>query len=57
MYGLDSNKENEQDALKLGLVHELIEFENLHSCDMIFIATPVNAIIEILQKLVICLQI
>ncbi|EIZ6925612.1 prephenate dehydrogenase [Campylobacter coli] len=52
VYGLDSSKENEQDALNLGLVHELIEFENLHLCDMIFIATPVNAIIEILQKLV-----
>lgn len=52
VYGMDLSKENEQDALRLGLIHELIEFKDLALCDMIFIATPVNAIIEILQKLV-----
>lgn len=51
VYGMDLNKENEQDALNLGLVHELIEFKDLQICDMIFIATPVNAIIELLQNL------
>lgn len=51
VYGMDLNKENEQDALNLGLVHELIEFKDLQICDIIFIATPVNAIIELLQNL------
>ncbi len=49
---MDLSKENEKDALQLGLIHELIEFKDLALCDMIFVATPVNAIIEILQKLV-----
>ncbi|HDZ4240789.1 TPA: prephenate dehydrogenase [Campylobacter jejuni] len=52
VYGMDLSKENEKDALRLGLIHELIEFKDLALCDMIFVATPVNAIIEILQKLV-----
>jgi len=51
VYGLDSSKENEREALNLGLVHELIDFDKLKLCDMIFIATPVNAIIEILKAL------
>nr|EIM4023250.1 prephenate dehydrogenase [Campylobacter jejuni] len=52
VYGMDLSKENEKDALQLGLIHELIEFKDLVLCDMIFVATPVDAIIEILQKLV-----
>ncbi|EAK7604302.1 TPA: prephenate dehydrogenase [Campylobacter jejuni] len=52
VYGMDLSKENEKDALQLGLIHELIEFKDLALCDMIFVATPVDAIIEILQKLV-----
>lgn len=51
VYGLDIDKQNEQDALNLGLIHELISFKNLKNCDMIFIATPVDAIIKILQDL------
>lgn len=51
VYGMDLNKENEQDALNLGLIHELIEFKDLQLCDMIFIATPVDSIIELLKKL------
>ncbi|HEC1538888.1 TPA: prephenate dehydrogenase [Campylobacter upsaliensis] len=51
VYGLDLDTQNAKDALKLGLIHELIGFDKLSNCDMIFIATPVNAIIEILQNL------
>lgn len=51
VYGLDIDKENEKEALNLGLIHELISFENLKNCDMVFIATPVDAIISILQNL------
>ncbi|RQD68494.1 prephenate dehydrogenase [Campylobacter hepaticus] len=53
VYGMDANKQNEEEALKLGLIHEIIEFKNLHLCDVVFIATPVDAIIKILQKLII----
>ncbi|EAK2872519.1 prephenate dehydrogenase [Campylobacter upsaliensis] len=51
VYGLDLDTQNAKDALKLGLIHELIGFDKLSNCDIIFIATPVNAIIEILQNL------
>lgn len=51
VYGLDIDKENEKESLNLGLIHELISFENLKNCDMVFIATPVDAIISILQNL------
>ncbi|MFQ6342958.1 prephenate dehydrogenase [Campylobacter sp. VTCC 70190] len=51
VYGMDLSKENENEALKLGLIHELIEFKDLALCDMIFIATPVDAIISIMQSL------
>ncbi|CAG9469266.1 prephenate dehydrogenase [Campylobacter upsaliensis] len=51
VYGLDLDAQNAKDALKLGLIHELIGFDKLSNCDIIFIATPVNAIIEILQNL------
>ncbi|KAA6226265.1 MULTISPECIES: prephenate dehydrogenase [unclassified Campylobacter] len=51
VYGLDLSKENEEEALNLGLIHELISFDKLELCDIIFIATPVDAIIELLNKL------
>lgn len=51
VYGIDSNKESEKEALHLGLIHECIAFEDLAICDMIFLATPVNAIIELFQRL------
>ncbi|TQR31282.1 prephenate dehydrogenase [Campylobacter sp. MIT 99-7217] len=51
VYGMDLNKEHEQIALELGLIHELIEFKDLKNCDIIFLATPVDAIVELLQKL------
>ncbi len=51
VYGLDISKQNEKDALNLGLIHELIAFEDLKICDLIFIATPVDAIVKILQDL------
>lgn len=51
VYGLDLDAQNAKDALELGLIHKLIGFDKLSNCDIIFIATPVNAIIEILQNL------
>ncbi|MBS4407098.1 prephenate dehydrogenase [Campylobacter vulpis] len=51
VYGLDLDAQNAKDALELGLIHELICYDKLSNCDIIFIATPVNAIVEILQNL------
>ena len=51
VYGLDLDKKHEEEALKLGLIHELIEFNDLKKCDIVFIAVPVDAIIKILKQL------
>ena len=52
VYGLDLNKEHEKMALEFGLIHELIEFNKLSKCDIVFLATPVDAIISLLQDLI-----
>lgn len=50
--GYDLNKENEQIALNLGLVDEIIDIEEMKKkCDVIFLAIPVEAIIKTLQIL------
>ena len=55
VYGCDINRENEKEALRLGLVHEILSLEQMkQSCDAIFLAIPVEAIIETLQKLSDC---
>lgn len=50
--GYDLNKQNEEDALKLGLIDKIISFEEMkRTCDMIFLAIPVEAIIKVLGDL------
>ncbi|MDR2099211.1 MAG: prephenate dehydrogenase [Campylobacteraceae bacterium] len=49
--GLDNNVAHCEEALKLGLVHEIVNFEDIKKCDVIFLATPVEAIITIMQNL------
>ena len=50
--GYDLNKENEQIALNLGLIDEIIDIEEMKKkCDVIFLAIPVEAIIKTLQIL------
>lgn len=50
--GYDLSSQNAKDALKLGLVDEIAEFETIKkTCDIIFIAIPVEAIISVLSKL------
>lgn len=50
--GLDLNKEHENQAFELGLVHEILTLEEMKKkCDMIFLAIPVEAIIKIVQNL------
>ena len=40
--GYDLSSQNAKDALKLGLVDEIVEFETIKkTCDIIFIAIPV----------------
>jgi len=49
--GVDHNKEHCETALKLNLVDEIIEFDELSNCDVIVISVPICAIICILNDL------
>jgi len=49
--GIDHNKKHCETALKLNLVDEIIEFEEVIKCDVIVISVPICAIICILKDL------
>lgn len=53
VYGYDIDTKNAKEALKLGLIHELIDFDIkiLQKCDIVILAIPVNAIVDILSHL------
>jgi len=49
--GFDKDKKNAKEALNLGLVDELEDFESLKNSDIIILATPVDVIISLLKEL------
>lgn len=49
--GYDHNEEHQEVAIKRGLVEETVDLESLKRCDVIFLAVPVNGIINILGEL------
>jgi prephenate dehydrogenase len=50
--GLDHNKRHTKEALKRGIVDEVVEdVEALLVCDVLFLAVPVNGIIKIIKNL------
>ena len=49
--GFDMNPLHEQQALSLGLIDEIVDFEAIRECDVIVLAVPVSAIVQILQSL------
>lgn len=49
--GSDHNKQHQKDALELGLVDKIVEFEDVKKCDVIFLAIPVNGVISTLKNL------
>ena len=49
--GYDHNEKHQNDALTLGLVDKIVSFEDVKKCDVIFLAIPVNGVINILQQL------
>lgn len=51
VYGIDANKKHEKEALELKLVHEIIEFDKINTCDLIFLCVPVGGIINIVKNL------
>ncbi len=52
IFGYDRNPKHREEALKLGLVDEVYEeFDQIKKADVIFLAIPVEGIIQALQKL------
>ena len=49
--GSDHNKEHQRLALELELVSEIVEFEDVYTYDLIFLAIPVDGVILALEKL------
>jgi prephenate dehydrogenase len=49
--GYDHNEKHKEDALRLGLVDKIVSFDAIKKCDVIFLAIPVNGVINTLQKL------
>ena len=49
--GYDHNEKHKQDALCLGLVDKIVSFEEVKKSDVIFLAIPVNGIINTLKEL------
>ncbi len=49
--GVDHNIEHQKDALKLGLVDKIGDFETLTQADIIILAIPIRGIISSLKKL------
>ncbi len=50
--GLDHNEVHCEEALKLGLVDEVVhDLESISHCDIIFLSIPVDGIISVAQKL------
>ena len=50
IYGVDHNKEHQEEALKLSLVESFIEFDALCKMDVIILAIPVNGVIKMLEQ-------
>lgn len=49
--GCDHNEEHQMIALQRGLVESFMSFEELKAhCDVIFLAVPVNGVIDFLQR-------
>lgn len=49
--GYDINRQNELDAINLGIVDEMASFDEIKKCDVVFLAIPVEAIIQTLQDM------
>lgn len=49
--GFDHNLSHCEEALKLGLVEEIVSFNEIKQCDVIVLAVPVGGIIKALQDL------
>lgn len=51
IYGIDTNENNLQEALDLGLIHKKAQINDCKEADFVIICVPVNAIVSILPKI------
>ena len=51
LIGFDHNKEHEREALRLGLVNKIVDFDGIKEADIIILAIPVDGIIACLKEL------
>jgi len=49
--GYDHDHTHEEASLKLGCIDEIAKFDSILECDVIILAIPVNAIVELFEKL------
>ena len=49
--GFDHNKDHEKEALALGLVNEIVSFDEIKKADIIILAIPVDGIIACIKEL------
>jgi prephenate dehydrogenase len=49
--GVDHNPSHQEEALKLGLVDEIVELKDLEKVDVIIISIPIRGIISVLKEL------
>ena len=50
IYGIDHNEAYLEKAKELNVIHEISDYENLHKADVVLVAIPVDATIELLPK-------
>lgn len=50
--GYDHNEEHEKQAIKLSLVDEVVPFNKIKKCDVIFLAIPVDGVISALNNMI-----
>lgn len=50
--GVDHNEQHQRDALNLSLVEKIVDFEKIKECDVVFLAIPVNGVINSLKNLI-----
>ncbi|MDR3346514.1 MAG: prephenate dehydrogenase [Campylobacteraceae bacterium] len=50
--GFDHNVAHCEEALRLNLVNEIVDFDDIKKCDVIFLAIPVDAIMAAMKNLV-----
>lgn len=50
IYGIDKSEEHLDEALSLGVIDEKANFEDLNKADLVIVAIPVDATLEVLPK-------